>query len=230
MEDDENEQDDEAPSSSRHGARNQHKAKIIVQWLQQTFPSLQNVLDVCGGGRAELAVRMALCVPGTTVTVVDPRPPTRLETCQSRVIPKLPKKWQQRLWTQEENRPGFLRDLLEDRIRHLELWWTEETVRENAELQAALQDCDVVVGIHSDGATELLIDVALAHGKPFCVMPCCVFPNFFPQRRLTLDDGSGKPVRSYEDFCQYLLQKDERLQSSVLGFPGRNVAIWWKPS
>ena len=39
-----------------------------------------------------------------------------------------------------------------------------------------LADCDVLVGMHPDQATEPIVDAALAMGKPFAVVPCCVFP------------------------------------------------------
>ena len=31
--------------------------------------------------------------------------------------------------------------------------------------------------MHSDGATEPLVKLALKHKKPFAVVPCCVFPK-----------------------------------------------------
>ena len=77
------------------------------------------------------------------------------------------------------------------------------------------------------GATEAIVDVALKYKKPFVVVPCCVFPNFFQQRMLVEDDGRVVRVRSYEQFCRYLVQKDERFVMETLPFEGRNVAIWW---
>ena len=34
-----------------------------------------------------------------------------------------------------------------------------------------------VIGLHPDEATEAIVDCALAHNKPFAVVPCCVFPR-----------------------------------------------------
>mmetsp|Transcript_1739 Transcript_1739/g.3692 ORF Transcript_1739/g.3692 Transcript_1739/m.3692 type:complete len:113 (-) Transcript_1739:250-588(-) len=104
-----------------------------------------------------------------------------------------------------------------------------------------------MVGMHADSATEAIVDAALYFAKPFVVVPCCVFPNLFPHRTVVKamehDDDDNNPtqsteflstmtfasvpVRSYEDFCQYLLEKDPRLQCTELPFPGRNLAIWW---
>ena len=36
----------------------------------------------------------------------------------------------------------------------------------------------------ADEATEPIIDAALRFGRPFAVVPCCVFPRLFPQREL----------------------------------------------
>ena len=47
----------------------------------------------------------------------------------------------------------------------------------------AIARCDVLVGMHPDQATEPVVDAAIALGKPFAVVPCCVFPELFPDRR-----------------------------------------------
>lgn len=33
--------------------------------------------------------------------------------------------------------------------------------------------CDLVVGMHPDGATRVVVDYAAQHGLPFAVVPCC---------------------------------------------------------
>jgi hypothetical protein len=45
--------------------------------------------------------------------------------------------------------------------------------------------CAALVGLHPDEATEHIVDLALARGKPFAVVPCCVMPHLFPPRNLT---------------------------------------------
>ena len=89
----------------------------------------------------------------------------------------------------------------------------------------------LVVGFHPDQATEPCIDLAMVLGVPFCVVPCCVFPSEFPDRRLRLspsvmqqqqrsdgDDRNGNDddyeqeeqlvlVRNYNQFLDYLRQK-----------------------
>ena len=34
-------------------------------------------------------------------------------------------------------------------------------------------ECDVVVGMHPDGATRVIIDYAARHRVPFAIVPCC---------------------------------------------------------
>lgn len=33
--------------------------------------------------------------------------------------------------------------------------------------------CDLVVGMHPDGATRVIVEYAAAHGVPFAIVPCC---------------------------------------------------------
>ena len=80
----------------------------------------------------------------------------------------------------------------------------------------------MVVGMHPDEATEPIVRLALAHGKPFAVVPCCVFPNSNPHRKL----ADGTPVRTHAQFCQYLTDIDPaRVSSSHLLFAGPNVVV-----
>jgi len=59
---------------------------------------------------------------------------------------------------------------------------------------ALLARCSVLVGMHPDEATESIVDLAVASRKPFALLPCCVFPTRFKQRRLP----DGREVNTYE--------------------------------
>jgi len=52
-----------------------------------------------------------------------------------------------------------------------------------------------------------------------------VFPDLFP-RQMVSKDGEHIPVRSYDDFLQYLLDKDSGLQIATLPFDGKNKVIY----
>ena len=74
---------------------------------------------------------------------------------------------------------------------------------------------------HPDEATEAIVTQALAHGKPFAVVPCCVFAHLSPHRTL-----EGRPVRSIDEFCRYLMAKDPRIKAEFLPFEGRNRVLY----
>mmetsp|Transcript_10165 Transcript_10165/g.15156 ORF Transcript_10165/g.15156 Transcript_10165/m.15156 type:complete len:329 (+) Transcript_10165:285-1271(+) len=67
-----------------------------------------------------------------------------------------------------------------------------------------LQSVKLVVGFHPDQATEACIDLAMCLGVPFCIVPCCVFPSAFPDRRVK---SSGERVNRYRSLIQYLKEK-----------------------
>ena len=90
----------------------------------------------------------------------------------------------------------------------------------------------VVIGMHPDEATEPIVDEALAAGKPFAVVPCCVFPTLFPNRRVPDTAGGGTvPVRTHEQFVRYLCAKHAGIRTALIeGLPGRNVVVYWQGS
>ena len=94
------------------------------------------------------------------------------------------------------------------------------------EVQCNLGPALVLLGVHAAGATEAIVTAALRHNKPFVVVPCCVFPNVFTQRRVE-EDGKFVPLRSHVHICRFLKAKDPRFVMETLPFEGRNVAIWW---
>ena len=98
-------------------------------------------------------------------------------------------------------------------------------------MDSSVESASLIIGLHADGATEAIVDAALIHRKPFVVVPCCVFPNLFRERYISIFDEASEvkriPVRSHDQFCKYLLAKDPRFVMEVLPFDGRNVAIWW---
>jgi hypothetical protein len=226
-----------ATSRKRHGACNQHKMKTFVRWLHDNFfdegsganglDKPYYILDVAGG-KGELAARLTMC-HGMNVTMVDPREADIPSVYLRDVVPRLPSKWQDRLKERTKVNPHIVQDTVKERFRQLVMHFTNESVVQEP-LKSAVESCTLLIGVHADSATECIVDVALLHNKPFVVIPCCVFPNLFQQRYLRLEDnGSTRviPVRSCEQFCEYLLQKDSRCRKSVLPFDGRNVAIWW---
>ena len=69
----------------------------------------------------------------------------------------------------------------------------------------------------------------------FAVVPCCVYADEFPQRKLKLPDGSQTLVRNYDQLLEYLKAKAETLSGNgsgrviheaTLDFEGLNRVIY----
>ena len=84
--------------------------------------------------------------------------------------------------------------------------------------------CSVVVGMHSDQATEAIVDFALRFRKRFAVVPCCVCPTAFPNRR----SPGGGPVVSHAEFVEYLVGKGRPgdIKVARLGFEGKDTVLY----
>ena len=100
-----------------------------------------------------------------------------------------------------------------------------------SELRTVIQGASTIVSMHPDQATEAIVDCALALGKPFAAVLCCVFPHSFPERFIVEDaNRSGHRVVSYEQFLEYLQWKPDQsglLKASRVYLPcvGKNCAI-----
>ncbi|KAK3251716.1 hypothetical protein CYMTET_38949 [Cymbomonas tetramitiformis] len=89
-------------------------------------------------------------------------------------------------------------------------------------IASLVHTASAIVGLHPDGATDALVDAAIAANKPFAVVPCCVFPNTFTARRTC----SGGRVRSHEELCAYLCGKAPDIHVAALPFEGRNQVVF----
>lgn len=219
------------------------RAEIFVKWLVSRFGGAATlaagagVLDIAGGRGA---VSFELCVGhGVPATVVDPRP-IKYNRRQAAAIRGLqrqiaqekpagePEEREEREERAAKRRHGQVGGAPADggaerpegspspRVpRQLRRLFDEAWLAENAGM---VGDCSCLVGMHPDQATEPIVDAALAAHKPFAVLPCCVFPRLFPQRR----GAGGEAVVTYRQFVDYLLAKDERIRLEYLPFTGRN--------
>lgn len=96
-----------------------------------------------------------------------------------------------------------------------------ETIQSFAEMKDILLNCSIIVGMHPDQATEPIVDFALRYNKPFAILPCCVFAQESPNRRLR----SGETVKSYDQFVTYLQEKSSLIRVAQLDFEGRNTLL-----
>jgi hypothetical protein len=95
-------------------------------------------------------------------------------------------------------------------------------VTNSDEVRRRFMNCSLIVGLHPDSATEVLVDFALAHCRPFAVVPCCVHAKNAPRRFL----ADGTEVRTYEAFVKFLLAKNPRIQSAELPIEGRSTVLF----
>ena len=196
---------------SPHGGGNQAKskrAKIFASWLIDKYGLEQlrsgsGVLDVAGG-KGKLSIELA--VQGNIpCTIVDPLVRKHGE--------KLPPRDSKRIRKAGAPHPHLLAT-----------FFNQTTFLEgSAPGEDLISRASICVGLHPDECTEDILDMAIKYRRPVAIVPCCVFPGFFPLRYLSC----GTAVRTYDQFLEYLLAKDARLQIETLPFDGRNKVVFY---
>ena len=194
-----------AAAEWNHGgaAAKRMRATIMAAWLVETFGSARlaaarGVLDVAGG-KGKLAIELS-AVHRIPSTVVDPA--VRKKRISSRDAKRLRKV--------AVAVPAHIAALFDARGPFA------------AQHDALLRGASCLVGMHPDEATEAIVDCALRFATPCAVVPCCVFAGLSPERRLR----DGGAVRTYEEFIQYLMEKDPRMRRATLPFEGRNIVVF----
>mmetsp|Transcript_117268 Transcript_117268/g.339025 ORF Transcript_117268/g.339025 Transcript_117268/m.339025 type:complete len:370 (+) Transcript_117268:145-1254(+) len=188
------------------------RAQIFASWLIEMYGSdyLRSnggVLDVAGG-KGKLSIELAVQARVRS-TIIDPlvrKHGAKLEPRDAKRIRKAEAPHPELV-----AKPFNIADFVE----------SEKSLVEQAQL---------LVGLHPDECTEDILDVALRCDKPVAIVPCCVFPGFFPLRSIiNPKTGDRIPVRTYEQFLDYLQAKDSGLRRTTLPFEGRNIALYRLP-
>ncbi|POM58783.1 Zinc finger-containing protein [Phytophthora palmivora] len=179
------------------------RSRIFCDWLVESLGVERlsggtGVVDVAGG-KGDIPIQLWI-QRGIPTTLIDPRPM------------KLGK-YNRKLVAKAESIEG--RKMSPQLLRCLD----QETMKLHTEL---FSDCSVLVGMHPDEATEAIVDAALALGKPFAIVPCCVMSRVFPDRQCQ----DGTLVDTYEKFVKYLLEKHPSVQNAFLPFAGRNQVLY----
>ena len=175
------------------------RAKVFSDWILDTWgvnTLTSGLILDIAGGRGDLAFELSTR-RGLNCAVVDPR--------QVKL-----KKWQ--LKYQKKNPDAKVATYYQD-------YFTPSFLSSHFIPASSVH---LVAGLHPDQATEPLVDTALSLGLDFCVIPCCVFASSFPHRRLK----NGSIPTSYEQFCQYIKEKDSRIQEMDLPFAGKNKVLF----
>ena len=195
---------DETAAHAADVVGKEQRASVFASWLVATFGAAQlcrgaGVLDVAAG-RGNLSAELL-----RLVNRCDQRSDgialrcTLVEPSQRDTTPDILQTRVATVLEEEFHNPAFA-------VRHPDL----------------VKTASVFVGLHPDQPTEAIVDMALALGKPFAVVPCCVFPTLFPERRL----ATGQRVNGYGGFLRYLRAKHPRIEVARLGFEGRNAVLF----
>ena len=200
--------------SSAHGDKRfkSYRAKVFASWLIKTYGLANDLLGMgpCGcpspsmldvaGGKGQLAIELAI-QGHIASTIIDP-----LIRKHGR---KLDPKEAKRIQKASAPHPNLLNTCFNQ----------ESFLQQHGDL---VDSATLLVGLHPDECTEDIVDVALKHNKNVAVVPCCTFAELFPSRHL----ANGTPVRTYEQFLSYLLEKDSRLRMEELLFQGKNMVVY----
>ncbi|TDH68945.1 hypothetical protein CCR75_000967 [Bremia lactucae] len=100
-----------------------------------------------------------------------------------------------------------------------------ESFFQNTENLYLVEHASLLLGMHPDEATDSIFDVAITFQKPFAVVPCCVFGQNFPNRRL----ADGSKVLSYENLIEYLISKHPDIEKAYLPMDGKNLVLFRRP-
>eukprot|EP00088_Acartia_fossae_P050720 TRINITY_DN5684_c0_g1_i1.p1 TRINITY_DN5684_c0_g1~~TRINITY_DN5684_c0_g1_i1.p1 ORF type:complete len:372 (+),score=65.54 TRINITY_DN5684_c0_g1_i1:818-1933(+) len=178
--------------------RSEKFAEWIVSTYGEEYLSSGIILDVAGG-RGDLAFELAV-KRGFNCQIVDPRPQ------------KL-KRWQQKYLKKNVG--------VTAPVHHTTMF------NKDFLLSVGLQPQQVhlIIGMHPDEATEVIVDTGLHHAIPVSLVPCCVFSANFPHRRL----ANGDVPRSLPQFIEYLKEKSVLIQHQSLPFVGRNTVLYTLP-
>ncbi|GMF30373.1 unnamed protein product [Phytophthora lilii] len=115
--------------------------------------------------------------------------------------------------------------LTESLVPQVTTLFNMDSFLENAENVQLVEQSSLLLGMHPDEATDPIFDVAIKFVKPFAVVPCCVFGQKFPDRRL----ADGSKVLSYENLVEYLTAKHPDIEKAFLPFDGKNLVLYRRP-
>lgn len=83
----------------------------------------------------------------------------------------------------------------------------------------------LVIGMHPDQATGVIVKLANILNVPFAVVPCCVYYKEFTKRKL----NDGTLVKNYDQLKEFIKQQGDNVQEKVLEFGGKNCCIFQLP-
>lgn len=85
------------------------------------------------------------------------------------------------------------------------------------------KDFDLLVGMHPDGATDVIIDEAARRRVPFVICPCCVITT------VTTLQGEVTYAKWLAHLERFAHQKGFKTQRTVLSMKGKNFVLLGSP-
>ena len=216
---------------ARKDTRAIHFAALLVrEFGRDNLRKGRGVVDVAGGS-GDLAFQLSVRF-GIPCTVVDPRGGgvqltsrhRRLLASRAANSAAIDDEWLASSPLARQLRrewETFAPDACADHVKAL----FDERLMFDASTAALIRDCSALVGLHPDQATGAIVDCGLVMGKPWAVVPCCVFPNRHPNRR----DASGRVARTTDQLVEHIAGQASGTRRCTLPCDGANEAVWWKP-
>lgn len=81
-----------------------------------------------------------------------------------------------------------------------------------------IENCSILLGMHSDQATEHILKYAISNNKPCAIVPCCVCRNSALHRQ---------NIRTYNEFITYLMSLHSDIKGVELDFDGKNILLYF---
>jgi len=187
------------------------RSRLFAEWLIDMFgvSELQKgtgVLDVAGGkGYVSLQLLQQTKSKKLKLTVIDP---LKRKTLISRKNLKVLKKL-------EVDPPKFLHHKFDPDFAN------------QSDFSALVNGASVIFGMHPDQATGYIVETALEKRKAFAVVPCCVFANDFPERKVS----KGKLVETVDDLIEWIKIKCKEVGEPKTGFlpmEGKNKIVYMR--
>lgn len=89
-----------------------------------------------------------------------------------------------------------------------------QTIKKLFDMSFDISEYDVIVGLHPDEATEIIIKRCTSFKKPFVVIPCCVIPQF-----------SNSKFNS-NSWISHLKHLSSDVLECQLPFTGKNIVLY----
>lgn len=216
-----------------------HRAAVLAKFLVEKFgiDELRSggVIDIAGG-RGELAFELGV-LWGISCLVVDPKE-AKVNRTQVRRLKSsgLLKKSKKEYSESDEREVGgdliegndymITRELFFKNVRQVQDIIDDTFFERHPKEKSFFEKATVLVGLHPDQATGYIAQFATKLGKPFAVVPCCVFSHEFPDRFLRCDSSEELiPVKTHVNLCDWLIQEFGG-QKDYLNVLGKNIIVY----